>query len=159
MFCTAVKRKLSLKRLLPWLLLLLIPLWLTAVLSELQDARTLENEGVAATGRMESPKWLKGRGSRRSLSLEAVWTHEGREYRKAFNLPHEAGLKLVDEQGRPVVTQLDLRYVPGRPELAALTAAPPDPVWASIVIAAVGFCLLCGVIVFLLRDWQSRRRR
>jgi hypothetical protein len=153
-----VKSKRSFKRLLPWLLLLLIPLWLVAILSELQDARALENESVVTTGRMESPQWLHGRRGRKSLSLEAVWTHEGKEHRKAFNLTHDAGLKLVDEEGRPLVTQLPMRYVPARPELAALDAAPPDPVWVSIVIACVGFCALTGVIVFLIRDWKIRRR-
>jgi hypothetical protein len=149
----------SLLRYVPWVLLVLLPLWLAAVAGELLDARLLQNEGVATVGRLEKPEWYSRRGGARSLAFEAVWSHEGREYRRAFNLPAADGEKFVERGGQIVESKLAMRYVPSKPELASLEVQPPDPVWVSVIIASVGLCAFAGVIVFLIYDYRNRRRR
>ncbi len=150
--------KFSFRRIWPWLVLLAIPLWLAAVAGELLDARLLEKEGVAVTGRLESPEWVTGRGGARRLSFEAVWSHEGRELRRGFIVPAVVGEKFVDRDGRLIEPRLEMRYAPSQPEVAELVEMPPDPVWVIVLIACVGFSVLCGVIVFLIMDRRKSKR-
>lgn len=140
-----------------WLLLIAIPLWLVGVVGELMDTRLLETDGVHALGRMESAKWVPGRRGGRSLDFEAVWEHGGREHRKSFNVPAAVGEPFVTPDGQVLETKLALRFVPSKPELASLAIQPPDPIWVGIMLACVGFTVLCGVIAGLIYDWRRRK--
>jgi len=141
----------------PWLLLIVVPMWLAAAVSELLDARLLENEGVPAWGRMESAKWVAGRRGGRTLAFDAVWEHEGREYRQSFNVSSAVAERYVTRDGQVLETKLELRYAPSKPELVSIAIQPRDPLWVSIIIACVGFSVLCGVIIFLIHDWRQRK--
>ncbi len=146
-------------RVLPWLLVVVIPMWLIAVVTEILDARLLERERTPVVGRMEKAEWIHGRKSGDRLMFDAVWTHEGKEYRKEFRLPYAKGMQFMDKEGRVFETQLAMHYAPSKPEVGELDIMPPDPVWVSIIIACVGFLVLCGVVGFLIYEKLPMRRR
>ena len=141
----------------PWLLLIVVPLWLAAAVGELMDTRLLETEGVPAWGRMESAKWVAGRRGGRTLAFDAVWEHAGREYRQSFSVSSAVAEQYVTRDGQVLETKLELRYAPSKPELVSIAIQPRDPLWVSIIIACVGLAALIGVIAFLIYDWRQRK--
>lgn len=154
--------KTPIQKIWPWVLVVAIPLWLIAVVGELRDAQLLEREGVPTVGHMEAPHWNAGTRGGRRLRFDAVWSHAGQEYRREFSLPLENGQNFADKDGNLIESRLEMHYAPSKPEVASIDLVPPDPIWVSIILACVGFCVLCGVVVYLIRLWrrpQSRPRR
>lgn len=146
--------KLPIKKILPWLLLVLVPLWIGAAVMELLDARLLEREGVPTVGRMESPQWsATNRGGRR-LRFVAVWSHNGQDHRGEFSLPSEKGFQFMDNDGNVRATRLEMHYAPSKPQVASIDLQPPDPWWVSVILACVGLCVLCGVVFYLIQQWR-----
>ncbi|MGV3660729.1 MAG: hypothetical protein ACO1TE_11115 [Prosthecobacter sp.] len=146
------------RKYLPWLLVLVIPLWMGAAIMETLDTRLLEREGVPVVGRMESPHWSATKNKGRRLRFDAVWTHEGREYRGEFSLPSEKGFQFMDKDGNIRETRLDMHYAPSKPSVASIDLQPPDPWWVGVIIGCVGLCLLCGVVWFLIREWRRPKK-
>lgn len=145
---------LPIKKYLPWLLLILIPVWIGAAVMELLDARLLEREGVPTIGRMESPHWSATKRGGRRLRFEAVWSHNGQDFRKEFSLPFEKGSQFVDNDDKVRETRLEMHYVPSKPQVASIDLQPPDPWWVSIILACVGLGVLCGVVYYLIQQWR-----
>jgi len=136
----------------PWLLLIFIPLWLIAVMAELQDARLLENESATVEGRIVSAKWFASRRGGRVLACNVAWSYQGREYSQEFRLPRDLGADYADADDNLTATRLDVRCARSKPEVAALVIMPPDPVWVSVILACVGLCVVSGVIWFLVHS-------
>lgn len=146
----------SLKKLWPWLLLVLVPLWLVGAVGELRDARLLEQEAVQVSGTIASARWSQRRAGR-MLDIDVDWPHEGRLVHGSFSLPSQAGLAYADEDGRVTQPTIEVRYARSKPQVAALLIQPPDPAWVSAILAGVGFCVVSGVVGFLILEWRGGR--
>ncbi len=145
----------TIQKYLPWLLLVVIPMWIGAVVMEILDARLLERERVPVIGHIESQRWITGKKGGHRLLFDAVWTHEGKEYRKEFRIPREKGNLFADADGNLFESRLEMHYAPSKPGVASLDIQPPDPVWVSVIIACVGLCVLCGVVYYLIQHWRQ----
>jgi hypothetical protein len=139
------------KKVWPWLIMILVPIWLIGVVSDLRQAWQLESAGLVIPGRMESPGWVTGPKNSKVLAFEAVWGHEGSEYRRSFTVPYDVGVAFVDPAGQQIEERLEIRFVPSNPVNASVTIHPPDPFWVSIILALFGLCVISGTIFFLVR--------
>ena len=147
----------SLRKHWPWLLILVIPLWILGVVSELMDARLLAQEGVQVQGRIVNAEWITARRGRRLLVCEIAWNHEGQECQRRFNMPEAQSLDYVDPGGQVTQPLIEIRCAKFRPEIAALVIDPPDPWWVHLILAGVGFCVVSGLVVFQIRRLTAGR--
>lgn len=149
-----------LKKRWPLLLLIFIPMWIIAVVGEILDSRLLENEGQVFQGRITSAEWFStGRGGRR-VHLNVTWhMPDGKDYSKVFKLPSAQGIEYADNDNRILLDQIEVRSAPSKPDVARLVITPADPWWAGIILACVGFCVLCGIAWYLSINgfWVKKR--
>jgi len=140
----------TLKKFWPCLLLMILPLWLIGVVSELLDARLLEKEGVPVMGTITEAQWRHSPKSGRTLGINVSWRHAGYGYQGSFSLPSQVGFDFADEEGKLLQPQIEVRYARSKPQLASLAVLPPDPVWVSLIVGSLGFCVITGVVGFFI---------
>lgn len=114
----------------------------------------LPGEGVPISGHVESPEWIYLKRGGHTLKFDAVWSHDGQEYRREFKIPRAEGSKHVDEAGTIFQPQIAMHYVPSKPSVGWVDVYPRDPWWGGLIIACVGFIILCGVVYFLIQEWR-----
>lgn len=142
----------------PWLLVLLIPLWLAGAISDLMDARTLAKDGVNVQGTLESARWVQARRGRKLLECDVSWQLDGKPGRQVFRIPEKEAPGIADDAGQLKVRGIEVRCARSRPELAVLVMAPGDPWWVSAIIAGIGLVVLCCVIGFLIFNSRLKLR-
>ena len=94
----------------------------------------------------------------RALAFDAVWSHDGHDFRRHFKVPASIVEQFTDKTGRVMNSRLAMHYVPSKPEVASLDILQPDPLWVSLSVACIGFCVLCGVVIYLISTYRRQRK-